>query len=288
MDVVALAKQTFIIAVLFIPFASGLQARPSNALTLVRELDRGLRAFTALFLIMPAVTIGLCLMAGLPRPTNGALIALSVAPMLPTLHLLLRQVGADHRFVVRLEVGAALTSLVMVPAWFWIVSQIVGIAIPIDLQSMLLSLVKGLFVPLAVGMVVNVLSKGRSEAIGPWIVTIATYVVIACGLTLMWHHREAVMEQMQWGTLLLIFLFVVIGLTVGHLLGGPEPGNRAALALATSGRHVGMSIAIVHTVMPDLFVPTVATLLGYALLRPLITIPYTRRAKALHAATAPA
>jgi BASS family bile acid:Na+ symporter len=49
---------------------------------------------------------------------------------------------------------------------------------------------------------------------------------------------------------LAILLFIGIGLAAGHLLGGPDDGNRTALALATATRHPGVAIAVVHAVAP--------------------------------------
>jgi len=46
-------------------------------------------------------------------------------------------------------------------------------------------------------------------------------------------------------------LFTVVGLTVGHLLGGPDPHDRRVLALATATRHPGVAMAIAALNFPD-------------------------------------
>jgi BASS family bile acid:Na+ symporter len=61
------------------------------------------------------------------------------------------------------------------------------------------------------------------------------------------------------------------GLAVGHLLGGPEPGNRTCLALASSTRHLGLAAVIavatfsmarpLPTVLVYMLVSIVATVL---------------------------
>jgi BASS family bile acid:Na+ symporter len=285
MDVAALAKQVFPLAALTIPFAVGLQATPAAAVFLVRAWRLGLRAFVAMFVVMPALTVvGLYVVRQAP-PVNAALLTLSCAPMLPALHFLLQRVGAETRYRVGLEVAAALASLVVLPVVFWIVTRIAPVVVHVDLAKMIGTLLKGLFLPLAAGMVVNVVTSGRTERFGVVLVNVATAVFIACGLTLMWTKRDLIAAQLHWPAFVAIALFVLVGLATGHALGGPHPGNRATLALATSGRHVGLALAIVASLLgPDLFLPTAATILIYALARPLIALPYVRRAMALHAA----
>jgi BASS family bile acid:Na+ symporter len=45
--------------------------------------------------------------------------------------------------------------------------------------------------------------------------------------------------------------FVAIGLVAGHLLGGPDPGDRMVLALATASRHPGVALAIAAANFPQ-------------------------------------
>ena len=46
------------------------------------------------------------------------------------------------------------------------------------------------------------------------------------------------------GLILLIVAIVVVGLVVGHLLGGPIEGDRTALAMATASRHPAVALAV--------------------------------------------
>ena len=53
------------------------------------------------------------------------------------------------------------------------------------------------------------------------------------------------------GTLLAMLVFCLIGLGVGHLLGGPAPRDRAMLALSSAARHPGVAMAIATANFPD-------------------------------------
>ena len=83
------------------------------------------------------------------------------------------------------------------------------------------------------------------------------------------------------GTLLAILLFLALGLLVGHLLGGPTPGGRSVLALATASRHPGVALAIAQIIFPAEQSVTAALLL-YLVTSMVVTAPYVRwRKKAL-------
>ena len=70
--------------------------------------------------------------------------------------------------------------------------------------------------------------------------------------------------------------FVVIGLAVGHWLGGPRPETSAVLALSTASRHPAIALALAKVNFPD--EPFLgATILLYLLVLTIVTVPYVRR-----------
>jgi hypothetical protein len=85
------------------------------------------------------------------------------------------------------------------------------------------------------------------------------------------------------GVLLAIAAIVLFGLLVGHLLGGPDAGNRGALALATSARHPGLAIALSTANFPHDREAIIAAVLLFLLANLVLTLPYAlwRRRRAL-------
>ena len=68
-------------------------------------------------------------------------------------------------------------------------------------------------------------------------------------------------------------IFVVCGLIVGHLLGGPEPDDRTVLAIATASRHPGIALAIAHINYPE-EKQLAAAVLIFLLTNAALTAPY--------------
>jgi BASS family bile acid:Na+ symporter len=53
------------------------------------------------------------------------------------------------------------------------------------------------------------------------------------------------------GTLIVCIVIIAFALLVGQWLGGPEPGNRNALAITCAARHPGVAISVVTGLFPE-------------------------------------
>jgi BASS family bile acid:Na+ symporter len=73
----------------------------------------------------------------------------------------------------------------------------------------------------------------------------------------------------------MIAAFVVLGLVVGHLLGGPDEGSRSALALSTSTRHPGVAMAVIAAVGAPAKEVLPAVLL-YLVVGAIVSLPYMK------------
>ena len=70
-------------------------------------------------------------------------------------------------------------------------------------------------------------------------------------------------------------MFVLVGLGVGHWLGGPQAEDSTVLALSTASRHPAIALAVAKLNFPD--EPHLgATILLYLILLTVLTVPYVR------------
>jgi BASS family bile acid:Na+ symporter len=74
------------------------------------------------------------------------------------------------------------------------------------------------------------------------------------------------------GTLVAMLTFVVAGLAIGHLLGGPHPQHAGVLGLATASRHPAIAFAIAARNFPQ--EQFGSTILLYLMVTALVGIPY--------------
>jgi bile acid:Na+ symporter, BASS family len=116
----------------------------------------------------------------------------------------------------------------------------------------------------------------------------ATILLIVAVLPVLVLATKTMLALAGTGALACLILFSVVGVAVGHMLGGPEAGDRTILALATGTRHPGIAIALTNINFPEQ--KAVMALVFYHLLvGSIVSIPYLswqRRVRAESAAGA--
>jgi BASS family bile acid:Na+ symporter len=87
-------------------------------------------------------------------------------------------------------------------------------------------------------------------------------VLLLVALVLILVGQAAAMRALLGnGTLLAAALYIVAGLLVGHVFGGPHSPDRTVLALATVTRHPAVALAAAAAVFPGQTQATAAVLL---------------------------
>jgi bile acid:Na+ symporter, BASS family len=261
------------LSIMAIVFSLGLTTRPAGLMFLVRRPWLLARSLGAMNLIMPLFAIAAIALLRPGIPTASALIALSLSPVPPLLPRKQVRAGGDSAYAVCLLLTASLFAIVWVPVAIEIVERVVGV--PLAVAPIAVAKVVGALIlaPLLVGVLIGHLARGAAERAAP-ILAIAANLVLAAGVILIlikfWH---AVIAQIGNGTVWALVGFVVVGLLVGHLLGGPGENDRTVLATAAASRHPGLALTIVNLNFPDMRAAP-AVILLYLILSGLICMPY--------------
>jgi BASS family bile acid:Na+ symporter len=87
---------------------------------------------------------------------------------------------------------------------------------------------------------------------------------------------RAILGVIGQGTLVVTVAVVAFGLLVGHLLGGPDPGHRGALASATVLRHPAIALLLASGAFPERESTVIGTVLFYLLASMLLSFFYER------------
>jgi hypothetical protein len=103
-----------------------------------------------------------------------------------------------------------------------------------------------------------------ASLVGTIVLRLATLALLITGL----HATWALIAN---GMVIAIAVLIVVGLAAGHLLGGPEPDGRTALALAAASRHPAIAFAAASSFAPHFG----AAIVLYLLLGDLFGFPYT-------------
>jgi BASS family bile acid:Na+ symporter len=223
--------------------------------------------------IVPAVAAALAALFHLTPAVEIAILAMAVSPVPPILPGKQLKLGGRVRYVYGLLVAAALAAIVVVPVaievlgWLFrreahigpgAVGRIVGVTV---------------LLPLAAGMAVRRLVPGMAEDVTFWVARLGNVLLLAGLLAVLIVMGPAIVSLVGDGTVLIIAFVVVAGLLAGHWLGGPDPDDRTALAIAASMRHPGVALAIARLNFPEEKLVPAAVVL-FVLVNLIVTLPY--------------
>lgn len=279
--VIILALQA---SIFLIVLGLGLKADAAQARLLFQRPRLLGRSILAISVVMPIVAMLIVSVLDLRHAVEIVLVALAIAPIPPLLPGKEGRAGGNTAYGVVLMAIMALLAIVIVPMSAhligWVFHQPFAMP-PSDIARTVLVMV---LLPLVLGMSVRKLMPGVANRIARPLSMLATGLLLLAVLAVLPAALPAMWKLVGEGTLLALAAFVLVGLSVGHVLGGPVASERTVLALSTASRHPAIALAIAKANFPD--EPLLAaTVVLYLLVATLIVLPYVMWRK--RAAAAP-
>ena len=249
--------------------AIGMGATFDDGLYLWRRPALLARSLLAMYVAMPLVAFALAKFLSLGPGVNAALLVLAVSAGAPLLPRRLESFGAG-KFVFSLVAITSVLAIVVVPACVALMARHFEVAAEISAFEVAKAMTAAFLLPLAAGILFRALAPSLAERIAPRAAAI-------CGAALM--AALAVLLVMHWDLLLAVgvhglaarALLLAAALAIGHVLGGPLPENRTALAVACATRHIGIAAVVATTLRGP---GTMVVLVAYVIAALLVTIPY--------------
>jgi BASS family bile acid:Na+ symporter len=254
-------------------FGVGLQATAADATSLLRQPARLARATVAMIIIMPIVAILLSLTLGLIPAVTIALGALAICPVPPIWPRRALKAGGQQAFAIGLQVSMSLLTIFTIPLAMIVYGAVFGQSLHMAPSAVAKVALQTILLPLAVGIGVRRLAPELAARVNRPIMMLATLLLVAGAIPLLVKLFPVFGQLVGNRTLLAMTLFIVIGLLVGHVLGGPTLEDRATLALATSARHPAIAIAIAAANFPNQRLAPAAIAL-YLVLSAVVSLPY--------------
>jgi BASS family bile acid:Na+ symporter len=261
----------------------GLHSRPRDAISLIRQPGLLFRSVLSMSVVMPLVAAGLVVAFRLPGEVNVALVALAMSPVPPLLPKKERRAVGDTSYGIGLSVTMALLAIITVPvtaAWLGNAFDREGTIAPLTVAKTILTTV---LLPLAVGMALQRWMPGLATKVARPVAGFALALLVVSALPVLVSVWPAVAALFGSGAVIVLAAMAIIGLSVGHALGGPQGDDRTVLALSTTSRHpaVALSIAAAGGVSRQ---PALAAVFVYVIVAMLISVPYLawRKRVSLH------
>jgi BASS family bile acid:Na+ symporter len=252
--------------------AVGLDSSVRDATYVLRRPVVLLRSVLALAIIVPAFAALVVATLPLERVVKIGIMLMAVSPLPPFMPMKDISAGGRRRYVYGLLVAVSILAVVLVPATVAILARASGQAASIGPGPVLHLILFSIIIPFAAGMLIHQAAPKRAELAAPIVSKIAAILLLMSVLPIVLELSPAMLHLIGNGTVLAIALVAVGALFAGHLLGGPEPQDRAALAIACTTRHPGVALLVAHLNFPE---PEIkAVILLFLIVGVLVALPY--------------
>ena len=274
------------VSIALIVASVALNARFSDLVSLWHRPALLARSLFSMYIVMPALAVGAALLFDLNVVVEAALIALALAPVPPLLpRKEIEKAGAAPSYTVGLLAAAAAVSIAYVPAALVVVGRIFGRPIHVDEANVVKIVATSIFVPFIAGLLVRRFAPSAARLARP-LGIVATILLIAAALPILVKEWPAIRSLVGSYSVVAAAVFSIVGLAVGHALGGPDPEERTVLALSTASRHPAMALAIAHGGVADTQ-PLLAAVLLVVIVSTIVSLPYVKWRARGHARVSP-
>lgn len=233
-------------SLILIVFAVGLRGRWSEVLCVLRRPSELFRGILAVNVLVPAAAITLCLLMPTARATEAGIILMAVSPMAPFAPGKMFKSGSDSAYVVGMYFALVLVAVVIVPLTTMLLSAIVARDVSISAREVAWLVVTSVLLPLLAGVTAATIWPKVSQRIVRMVTIVAYIGLLPFVVLFLAKSGGAIIALIGDGSLFIIVITILVGLVAGHLLGGPQPQHRIALAEAAVTRHPGIAGLIVR------------------------------------------
>ncbi len=258
-------------SIMIMILALGLTARPADLLYMRIHMGQLCRSLISMYGVMLVLAVVISRLFGLSHTVVIVVVALALAPIPPLLPKKQTRAGGDASHAVGLVVAASLFAVLWIPLAIQILQLAFGIQLKTAETQVATLVFLNLLLPLVVGALIHQRWPALASRYAPILARIGVLImllVVVPVLVLLW---KPMLGQLRDGTFVVLVLFIVCGLFVGQLLGGPDPEDRTVLALATASRHPGISMTLAHLNFPN--DPAVLAVIGLYLILTLVLVP---------------
>ncbi len=276
MNPAIILKLVLLLGVVLLVVAIGIRARLEQPLLLLRRPALALRAMVAMYVALPAFVLLLVWLVPLQEGVGAALLGFAVSPVLPPWAKKGAAAGGQTDYVIGLQVLSTGVALLVIPLMIWIVYRVFGVETALDPLAVEQVLLVTVAAPLALGMGLARLWPGAAPRLAALADRVGGVVILLGAVVLLVAQGRAILGVIGQGTFVVTVGVIGFGLLVGHLLGGPDPGNRGALASATVLRHPAIALLLASGAFPERESTVVGTVVLYLLAALLLSAAYER------------
>lgn len=231
-------------SLLMVVASVGLRAQWRDVIASIRKPKLLVRGIVAVNLVVPATAVLLCAILPMEQPVKIGIAIMAVSPLAPLLTGKMVKAGVEASSAIGLYVALVLLAIVIVPATIAVLSWIFPADASISVRDVAALAARTVLAPLAAGLLLGTMAPRFARPLSKMLMMIGYAGLALVAIAILYARGSDILALVGDGAVLAIIVTVIAGLAAGHLLGGPEPSGRTALALAATTRHPGLAAMI--------------------------------------------
>lgn len=252
-------------------FDLGLALDPAGFRWTMQRPGLLLKGLVAVLVAVPVAALAVTHLLDLPWHAEVGIMLMAIAPGAPV--ALRRSLGAGgHRtFAPVLQIAVAVLAVVSMPLWIAALDAYYGARATAAPEHLARQVFTAQLLPLALGMLVRRFAGPAAAWLEPRLRRLGTGLLVALVALVLVDSWQAVVGA-GFRVTVAIALVTALALGVGHLLGGPEPTTRTAVAICSAARNTGLALLVATL---NAAAPAVLTaVLAYFFISALAIVPY--------------
>lgn len=206
------------------------------------------RSMLAMYVAVPVAILVMAKVVPMSPPLKTAVTVLAISAGAPLLPRRLMNLGRGG-YVFSLVATSALVAVVAVPLWVQILAAALGRETSVSPLALARIIARAFLGPMLLGIVLRHFLPTAAERIAAVLMKIAGVTLLLGVLALLVLFGPLLVELGPEPPLALSAM-TLLALIIGHALGGPDPGDRTALAVSCAMRHVGIAM-LAAAVVPN-------------------------------------
>jgi BASS family bile acid:Na+ symporter len=230
-----------------------------------------LRGLFSVLVAVPVLAVVIARAFDLSRAAEIGIVLMAISPGAPVALRRSLAAGAHAAFAPGLQISVALLAVASMPLWIAALNEFYAGQARIDPRDVMRQVFIAQLLPLGVGIALRHFGATLAARIEPAVRRAGTVLLIVAVVLVLAELWRPLYEAGA-ATIAAMVLTTAAALAAGHLLGGPAPTTRTAVAITSAARNPGLAllVATVNAAPPAI----IATVLAYVLVSLLTITPY--------------
>lgn len=259
------------VTVFTVMFGIGLGVAPGELRRVWQSPDPMLRGLFSVLVAVPVLAIVITRAFDLPRTTEIGIVLMAISPGAPVALRRSLAAGAHAAFAPGLQISVAILAVASMPLSIAALNEVYAGQAKIDPRDVMRQVFIAQLLPLGLGIALRHLAERFAARIEPPVRRAGTVLLLVAVILVLAELWRPLYEAGA-PTIAAMVLTTAAALAAGHLLGGPAPATRTAVAITSAARNPGLAllVATVNAASPAI----IATVLAYVLVSLLAITPY--------------